>query len=85
MNEKCMFYNEKSYNIDDNEVYTQIAKKIYIHRIKKGLSVRELALMSDVSERYLNYIEAGAKHTTLPTLLRIAKALDIDISTLLEE
>ena len=72
-----------SYNISDNEIYYQIAKNIYILRVEKGLSIRNLSLMVDVSERYLSYIESGHKHASIPTIVRIAHALNVSFEELL--
>lgn len=72
-----------SYNISDNEIYYQIAKNIYILRVEKGLSIRNLSLMADVSERYLSYIESGHKHASIPTIVRIAYALNVSFEELL--
>lgn len=72
-----------SYNISDNEIYYQIAKNIYILRVEKGLSIRNLSLMADVSERYLSYIESGHKHASIPTIVRIAHALNVSFEELL--
>lgn len=82
MEDKEMIYSD-SYSISDNDIYYQIAKNIYIIRVRNGLSIRTLSMMADVSERYLSYIESGHKHASIPTLVRIAHALNVSFEELL--
>jgi len=51
-------------------------------RLKKNMSLRELEMKSGVSKTQLNSIELNEKEPTITTLVRIAKALDIDIKDL---
>lgn len=51
-------------------------------RLKKNMSLRELEMKSGVSKTQLNSIELNEKEPTITTLVRIAKALDVDIKDL---
>lgn len=51
-------------------------------RLKKNMSLRELEIRSGVSKTQLNSIELNEKEPTITTLVRIAKALDVDIKDL---
>lgn len=51
-------------------------------RLKKNMTLRELELRSGVSKTQLNSIELNEKEPTITTLVRIAKALDVDIKDL---
>lgn len=53
-------------------------------RIQKNMSLRELEKRSGISKTHLNYIELQEKEPTISILLRIAKALDVQISDLYE-
>ena len=53
-------------------------------RTSKGLSLSELAYMCDFEKASLSRIELGKTNTTVLTLRKICKALDIDISELFE-
>lgn len=58
--------------------------KIFIEkvRLEKGLSLSELARMSGVAKSHISNIESGEKYPTLPTLCKIAKALDVPAASL---
>lgn len=53
-------------------------------RIQKNMSLRELEKKSGISKTHLNYIELQEKEPTISILLRIAKALDVQINDLYE-
>jgi transcriptional regulator with XRE-family HTH domain len=54
-------------------------------RIKKGLSLSELAYLCEFEKASLSRIELGKTNTTILTLCRICKALEINISELFDE
>lgn len=51
-------------------------------REEKQISLEELARMSGISKSHLNYIERNEKEPTLTILIKIAKALNVDIEKL---
>jgi len=53
--------------------------KIFVeqYRLKKGLSLSELARRSEISKSHLSYIESGETSPTIETLCKISKALDV--------
>jgi XRE family aerobic/anaerobic benzoate catabolism transcriptional regulator len=53
------------------------------HRAKRGMTRRQLAQGSDVSERYLAQIESGAGNPSIIVLRALAVALDVPIVELL--
>jgi len=54
-------------------------------REKKDLSQEKLARLADVSNNTIVNIEAGKQlNPTIDTLLKIAKALDVDVNQLLK-
>lgn len=54
-------------------------------RDHKKLSQAALAALLEVSPSYLNQIENNQRPLTVPVLLRIAKVLDVDLATLVED
>lgn len=51
-------------------------------RLKKEMSVSELARKVEVSERYIYFIEVGDKKPSLDTAKKIAKALETPIENI---
>lgn len=68
--------------VDEKEIITNIGMNIHNARTKKNISVRMLALQAGVEERYLYRIEAGERCAKIMTIIRVAKALDMDINDL---
>lgn len=59
--------------------------KIYKCRRRKGLSQAELASRAGIAQANLSNIENGKRDLTVSTLLRIAQALEIKPSSLIDE
>lgn len=53
-------------------------------REQKQISLEQLSKISGISKSHLNYIERQEKEPTLTVLIKIAKALNIDIKDLYE-
>ena len=51
-------------------------------RKARGLSQAELGERADVNDKYLGEVERGDGNPSLEVLLRLAKALDLDLATL---
>jgi len=68
-----------------------MSKKLFLgyklRRLREGkkLSQAALAVLLEVSPSYLNQIENNQRPLTVPVLLRIAKVLDVDLATLVED
>ena len=62
----------------------QLGYRIRYLRQQKGMSIEELALEAEVNRNYLGDLERGVRNPTVIVLNRVAKALDIDLSTLFE-
>ena len=62
----------------------QLGYRIRYLRQQKGLSIEALSLEADVNRNYLGDLERGARNPTVVVLNKIAKALEIDLSTLFE-
>lgn len=61
-----------------------MARRIRELRTKRGLSQRKLAALSGVSREYIARIELGQHDPTLLILEKLAKALNVPVTELLE-
>ncbi len=66
------------------ELLNRIAFNIKIERTIKKLTQENLAELIDVHEKYIGVIEAGRQNVTLKTLYKIANALSIDVTDLMQ-
>ena len=62
----------------------QLGARIRYLRQQKNWSMEDLSLEAGVNRNYLCDLERGARNPTVNVLNRIAKALDINLSTLFE-
>ena len=62
----------------------QLGYRIRYLRQQKGLSIESLALEAEVNRNYLGDLERGMRNPTVVVLAKIARALDIDLTTLFE-
>lgn len=67
--------------------YRQIGAKIMYFRKMKKYTQEELAFRASISASYLSRIERGVykKGLSVSTLMKIAKALDIEVSVIFEK
>ncbi|WP_288909197.1 helix-turn-helix domain-containing protein [uncultured Megamonas sp.] len=67
--------------------YRQIGAKIMYFRKLKKYTQEKLAFRASISASYLSRIERGVYKKGLPvsTLMKIAKALDIEVSVIFEK
>lgn len=70
--------------ITDKEFLIKVGANINRIRKKKGLTLNEVALESDMELTNLIPIEKGRINFTGLTLLRIARALDVDVKEFFE-
>lgn len=73
-----------SYNIDMNEkeLLLKLGQKIRFERTKRGMSQEKLAELANLNFRSVSYIECGSHNVKFITIAKIAEALKIDISSL---
>jgi len=62
----------------------ELAKNMRIERARLKISQLKLAEMADVSLDTINLIERGVGNPRLHTVISIAKALNVDLNTLLK-
>ena len=71
-------------NEDYSVINKKIALKVKFERLKKDFSQEELALEAGLSRNAIWKIETGRVSPTVETLDKIAKALGLDFSTLVD-
>lgn len=54
-------------------------------REAKGLSMNQVAERSGLSQQMVSYVERGMRNPTLETLLRMADALEADLSRVIHQ
>ena len=62
----------------------QLGARIRYLRQQKNMTIEDLALEADINRNYLCDLERGTRNPTVVVLNKIAKALDINLSTLFE-
>ncbi len=63
----------------DEEYLIALGKRIKMLRLKKKISQTEIAYRCGFDKSNYNTIESGKRNPTVTSLLKIAKALDINI------
>ena len=69
-------------NKKTDKTLAEFGKNLKALRISKGFSTRGFALEVDIAKSHLDRMENGLSAPTLITLLKLAKALDVDLNTL---
>ena len=62
----------------------QMGMKLKKLRTEKGLSQAALAMRAKITREYVNKLEAGRHDATVGVLQRLAKALGVPVTALLE-
>ena len=65
------------------DVLLKVRENIRDTRTAKGITQRQLELLSGIKQQYLSRIESGQVIPNIKTLDKIAKALRVDIKELL--
>ena len=61
----------------------EVGARLKERRSELSLTLREVAATAEISAAHLSDIEKGRSHASLPVLLRIGKALDLQLAQLL--
>ena len=62
-----------------------VGEKLKLFRKKKGLTLKELNKLTDISISFISDIENNRRNPSIDNLKIIAKALDVQVSQLLDE
>ena len=75
---------EKRQMINSINTNAQLGKRIEYLRKLKGWSQEDLSLQSNVNKNYICDLENGRRNPSLMILVRIARALKINLQTLFQ-
>jgi transcriptional regulator with XRE-family HTH domain len=67
------------------DIKERFGKQVRKHRIQRGLSQEALSMLTNLDRTYIPSIEKGERNVSIGVAERIAKALEVDIGTLLSE
>ena len=70
--------------MSEEEIIKKIVFNIKVERMRKNLTQFQLAEMIDVHEKYIGKVESGKQNLTIKTLIKLANALDIKLSKLVD-
>ncbi len=68
----------------DKQLFLKLGYKIKYERVKRKISQLDLSLKTGLTTRTISRIECGTIDPKYSTLVKIAKALDLDIENLLD-
>lgn len=68
--------------MDDKLILNKVSDNIRMARLQRRISQEKLAEMVDISTKYLNMIENRKANPTIVIVIRICKALGIDLNTI---
>ncbi|MCP5325907.1 MAG: helix-turn-helix transcriptional regulator [Oceanospirillaceae bacterium] len=68
----------------DAQLFLAFGQNVKKIRLQKGLSQEELGALSDLDRTYVSGIERGKRNVSLLNIAKIAKALDVSISELVD-
>lgn len=69
---------------EEKEVLRKIGERVRELRIEKGLSQFELNVDSELSKNQIGRVERGEHNVSIITLIKIAKALQVEISEIIK-
>jgi transcriptional regulator with XRE-family HTH domain len=75
---------ETSYTIEEYKFLQKVGSKIRQHRLGAGLSQEKLSFESNLDRTYIGSVERGERNIAVINLNKIAKALNVSISKLLD-
>ena len=75
---------ETSYTLEDKELLKKVGERIRHFRAKVGLSQERLSFESNLDRTYVGSVERGERNIAIINLSKLAKALNVSISELLE-
>lgn len=67
----------------NRQLLIKFGRRVRDERLKRGLSQEKLAALAKVHRTYIGMIERAEKNITLSNMEKIARALDIKISDLI--
>jgi transcriptional regulator with XRE-family HTH domain len=74
------FYSANFFKMTESELLSNLGSRIKKIRSEKKMSQIELAVRCEFEKASMSRIESGQTNTTILTLLKIAKALEVPLS-----
>lgn len=71
-------------NTRDESILTEFGKNLQKIREGKGISLRQLEILSEVDFSEIHRLEKGKRNPSLTVMLALAKGLEIDATELLK-
>jgi len=71
-------------NTRDESILTEFGKNLQKIREGKGISLRQLEILSDVDFSEIHRLEKGKRNPTLTVIIALAKGLEIDRKDLID-
>jgi len=75
---------ETDYSYEEKKLLQKIGERIRYFRIKAELSQEKLSFESNLDRTYIGSVERGERNIAVINLNKLAKALNVSISELLE-
>ncbi|MCD7977781.1 MAG: helix-turn-helix domain-containing protein [Tannerellaceae bacterium] len=75
---------DNKYTPEERDFLKQIGERIKYHRLQVKLSQEKLAFASDLDRTYIGSVERGERNIAIINLQKIAKALNVKLSDLLD-
>ncbi|WP_420602833.1 helix-turn-helix domain-containing protein [Flagellimonas sp.] len=72
----------REYQPEDIEVLKRVGKRIRFLREEKGMSQHDLSIEADIPKTQVGRVERAENNTSLVTLNRMAKALEVPLHAL---
>ncbi|MBP0016782.1 MAG: helix-turn-helix transcriptional regulator [Cyanobacteria bacterium SBLK] len=70
--------------METNEELSRLGQRIRNLRLAKGLSQEDLAELASLHRTYIGGIERGERNVAFLNLIRLAKALEVSLSELMD-
>jgi len=64
---------------ESRRIVADVARQLNAERTRRNMSMTRVASDAGLSQQMVSYVERGLRNPTLDTLLRISKALHIDL------
>ena len=71
-------------DIPADDLQAVFGRNLRLARLKRGLTLVELAEMAGMAFRYVSDVENGQKNLTLATMKRLARVIDHDVGGMLQ-
>ncbi len=75
-----IYFHQVASNKSQQAVCSRVAQILRLEREKRGLSMNLVAERAGLSQQMVSYVEREMRNPTLETLLRIATAMEVDLS-----